>query len=212
MGQGWACFSNLSLCLWPLSSLFSPRPAHAAHAHARLKQADAALIWPGCLTFRTFFARSNADCARLAPLRFWPRRAILSSRAAPPAPQSSRDCFQGADGCGPAHTHTPRSRCFMRSPGFFAPRRAAARRAPPGPLGMKKERRSPRRPFPVKICENSRPPSRRPCPLSLDIPGFSHVLPSCPALSRLSQLSCLFTFTVKPMAKSLRFPCFSARK
>lgn len=81
----------------------------------------------------------------------------------------------------------------MRSPGFFAPRRAAARRAPPGPLGMKKERRSPRRPFPVKICENSRPPSRRPCPLSLDIPGFSHVLPSCPALSRLSQLSCLFT-------------------
>lgn len=62
-----------------------------------------------------------------------------------------------------------------------------------GPLGMKKERRSPRRPFPVKICENSRPPSRRPCPLSLDIPGFSHVLPSCPALSRLSQLSCLFT-------------------
>lgn len=62
-----------------------------------------------------------------------------------------------------------------------------------GPLGMKKERRSPRRPFPVKICENSCPSSRRPCPLSLDIPGFSHVLPSCPALSRLSQLSCLFT-------------------
>lgn len=26
----------------------------------------------------------------------------------------------------------------MRSPGFFAPRRAAARRAPPGPLGRKK--------------------------------------------------------------------------
>ena len=88
----------------------------------------------------------------------------------------------------------------MRSPGFFAPRRPDAPPPavpppgpPPGPLGMKKERRSPRRPFPVKICENSRPPSRRPCPLSLDIPGFSHVLPSCPALSRLSQLSCLFT-------------------
>lgn len=90
----------------------------------------------------------------------------------------------------------------MRSPGFFAPRRAAARRAPPGPLGMKKERRSPRRPFPVKICENSRPPSRRPCPLSLDIPGFSHVLPSCPALSRLSQLSCLFTLRWRRTAVS----------
>nr|DAO89756.1 MAG TPA: hypothetical protein [Caudoviricetes sp.] len=90
-----------------LSSLWSARPAHAV---ARPKQAAAALIWPGCLTFRTFFARSNADCARLAPLRSWPRRAILSSRAAPTAPQSSRDCFQGADGCGPAHAHTPRSR------------------------------------------------------------------------------------------------------
>lgn len=81
--------------------------------------------------------------------------------------------------------------CGLR--GFSRPDAPPPAVPPPGPLGMKKERRSPRRPFPVKICENSRPPSRRPCPLSLDIPGFSHVLPSCPALSRLSQLSCLFT-------------------
>ena len=81
--------------------------------------------------------------------------------------------------------------CGLR--GFSRPDAQPPAVPPPGPLGMKKERRSPRRPFPVKICENSCPPSRRPCPLSLDIPGFSHVLPSCPALSRLSQLSCLFT-------------------
>ena len=81
--------------------------------------------------------------------------------------------------------------CGLR--GFSRPDAPLPAVPPPGPLGIKKERRSPRRPFPVKICENSRPPSRRPCPLSLDIPGFSHVLPSCPALSRLSQLSCLFT-------------------
>ena len=81
--------------------------------------------------------------------------------------------------------------CGLR--GFSRPDAPPPAVPPPGPLGMKKERRSPRRPFPVKICENSRPPSRRPCPLSLGIPGFSHVLPSCPALSRLSQLSCLFT-------------------
>ena len=84
--------------------------------------------------------------------------------------------------------------CGLR--GFSRPDAPLPAVPPPGPLGMKKERRSPRRPFPVKICENSRPPSRRPCPLSLDIPGFSHVLPSCPALSRLSQLSCLFTVVI----------------
>lgn len=91
---------------------------------------------------------------------------------------------------------TPEPLIHAASGVFRALTRLCARRPAclrPGCLGMKKERRSPRRPFPVKICENSRPPSRRPCPLSLDIPGFSHVLPSCPALSRFSQLSCLFT-------------------
>ena len=57
-------------------------------------------------------------------------------------------------------------------------------------------------PFLDKISENSRPSSHRPSPLSLDIPGFSHVVPPCPASSRLSQLSCLSTddYITKPFS------------
>lgn len=105
---------------------------------------------------------------------------------------------------------TPEPLIHAASGVFRALTRLCARRPAclrPGCLGMKKERRSPRRPFPVKICENSRPPSRRPCPLSLDIPGFSHVLPSCPALSRFSQLSCLFTVSDSGRSRSRQRCC-----
>lgn len=128
----------------------------------------------------------------------WARRAVLSSGLCSPRVHPVRSIW--------AMQRSPESLDFHGFRGFLRSRPSALFLARCAPSGH--EKRAPMRstPFPDKISENSRPPSRRPSPLSLDIPGFSHVLPSCPAVSRLSQLSCLSTATssARPISPSLR--------
>lgn len=186
-------FSKMQNCWRALSALFSLARTRSMYAHARRKDFYFRLICLLFIIFSRFHARRRTPCAHFFCLRFDPRSVKL---------------WVGASGrlvqrlCSPrvhpvrsiwAMQRSPESLDFHGFRGFLRSRPPALFLARCAPSGH--EKRAPMRstPFLDKISENSRPPSRRPSPLSLDIPGFSHVLPSCPALSRLSQLSCLST-------------------
>ena len=98
---------------------------------------------------------------------------------------------------------SPESLDFHGFRGFLRSRLPALFLACCAPSGHEKRASMRSTPFLDKISENSRPSSHRPSPLSLDIPGFSHVVPPCPASSRLSQLSCLSTLLLEPVSQHI---------
>lgn len=168
--------------------MHAPRtPPHAQNRSMSRPSARFSRLLHALLHAVTPIAHASPPCAPGLAVLYCshrPRR-LLSSHSA----TASRASVASAS----LSVQAPEAVDFQQFPGLLLFCRAPAHAACLGRPDMKKERRSPRRPFPVKICENSRPPSRRSCPLSLDFPGFSHALPPCPALSRLSQLSCLST-------------------
>ena len=139
------------------------------------------------------FARCNAPLARSAPLLFCWAAGILFSRGRLCLPCTSSSNVLNFS--RPAYCRRSRSAIptATRDPGLFlfcAPPLAAASWA-------RKKRRLPDAEKVVSFfscfLRNSPLASRLVPPESLANPRFSRFLPSHPALSRVSQLSCLFT-------------------
>lgn len=180
----------MSNCKRVFLPLFGTTHTHFMYAHAHWKGVCFRRIPLLFIIFSRLPARrlhAFSACVLILVLLScgWARRAVLSSGLRSPRVHPVRSIW--------AMQRSPESLDFHGFRGFLRSRPSTLFLARCAPSGH--EKRAPMRstPFPDKISENSRPPSRRPSPLSLDIPGFSHVLPSCPAVSRLSQLSCLST-------------------